>query len=215
MELKPSVSLDFLVWPVENKIPFGNRVFNKIKNDPRYAGCPIPAGTLDSNNQKLQAAETEALSGDHEKIAFRNEELKVWNHDMKIVATWLNGLADGVESIILGAGFESTKTHSTPGTKPETPANFDGSMSKGSATLSCDDSLKTTACAYMLRTENVQVEVIDNVIKATVGGETFWVVLDTHKETVVPGLPKHVPLFASMMAFNHKGASPVTSEIEL
>lgn len=214
MDRRVETSFEFATEAVETKPGFGDNVFNKMKNNPAVVNPPVPLADLDAINQKLQQRIANAASGNHEDIILRNDTEKDWDHLYRQTGIYVNLISNGSEAAILACGFKATKSETTPGDRPQMAVSFEAGPLKGKGVIEagCKSEPHTVANAYIARTEGADVQVVDNVIKVTMNGETVWIVLDTHKHTVLHGLPSNKPLKVTMVPFNRKGAGPASPE---
>ncbi len=218
MILKLRVSLAFLKKNPASKFIFGSTVLNLLKlNAAKFPNLPVSLATLQADNDALKGGIVAAATGDKEAKAELKNIVDDWNDDFRETANFISQQANGSAELISMAGFVATKRESTPLQQAGACKNFSAApqKAKGRLTAGCATMENAAAFIYLALPEGATVMQNGNRLTITMGGNTMYLVADTHRKVVMENLPGKQPLNVSMFAFNRAGAGPLTSSQEV
>jgi hypothetical protein len=226
MKLTARASLGFKRQKPSSKPSFGDSVINalappvtsKKKEALLWEDLPVPVPDLVILNNNLNAAVSDALTGNHTATASVKNAVKEWNAAFTLTANYITTLAAGDEEIIRQAGFVPTKTESQPRVKPGAATGFKATVngSKGAIKAGTKKPVKNTkAYVFTALPEDATVVYNGNSMEITLDGKTIYITVDTHKEVEIYNLPSKTPYNISMYAVNSAGSGPATASQEV
>jgi hypothetical protein len=110
---KLKVLLNFVKKPVTKKITLYRYVINRLTDHPLFTHPDIELEELISLTNKLESDYIASRSGEHEKIALMHETRDITDNAFRVVARYVDRIANGSEADILSSGFSiSQKTGS-------------------------------------------------------------------------------------------------------
>jgi hypothetical protein len=129
---KLKVLFDFITFSVTVKLAFYRNVISRLTNNPLFPKPYISLATVTASVDKFEAAIQAAKDGAHTAISIMHDAEKVADADFRILAHYVDQIADGDETKLLSSGFHPSK-QPVPPQKPIL-AVFDG-IHQGSAKL--------------------------------------------------------------------------------
>ena len=121
------VVFDFMIYPVVEKLPFYRNIYIHLSDTSLFPNLPVPLATLKTVLDDFESALLAAKDGAHSAIAIRNDKEAAADEVFRELATYVNKVANGDETIIIQSGFHASK-QPTPYQKPEL-AVYDGAHS--------------------------------------------------------------------------------------
>ncbi|MFI3221776.1 MAG: fibronectin type III domain-containing protein [Methylococcaceae bacterium] len=118
------VMLDFMIYPVVEKVPFYRNIAIQVADTSLFANLPVPLATIKTVIDDLESALLAAKDGAHSAIAIRNDKEIVADELFRDLAAYVNTVASGDETLIIQSGFHASK-QPTAHQKPEIAA-YDG-----------------------------------------------------------------------------------------
>ncbi len=119
MQLVIKVLLTFLRFLPADKLIFGKGVIAGItKTVSKFPNLPVTLVALQALSDALDAAITGALTGSDTAESALVTAIKNWNAGFKSTANYVNLIANGDKSIIVGAGFTASKEDSSSAVLP-------------------------------------------------------------------------------------------------
>lgn len=115
---KDHVVLDFVKEPIAIKIETGRSVETKMRPNPIFANPDVPFDDLKASTDLLETRNVAALNGGKEATALLHQTEEDWVNKMRLIARFVDRIADGDSAIILGAGFSLAK-QPAPSVRPE------------------------------------------------------------------------------------------------
>ncbi|MEI8272906.1 MAG: fibronectin type III domain-containing protein [Paludibacter sp.] len=115
---KDHAVLDFVKAPIAIKIETGRSVETKMRPNPIFAHPDVPFDDLKESTDLLETRNVAALNGGKEATALLHQTEEDWANKMRLMARYVDRIADGDSAIILGAGFNLAK-QPTPAARPE------------------------------------------------------------------------------------------------
>lgn len=106
---KVKVVLDFLKFPVAEKIVFYRNVITAMTGNASFASPDVPLTELTTVLTTLEQAEDEAGDGARTSIARRNQAEEVADIAFRKQAMYVDRIADGDSAVILSSGFHLSK----------------------------------------------------------------------------------------------------------
>jgi len=173
------VVLDFMTYPVVEKVPFYRNISIQVADTSLFANLPAPLATIKAIIDDLENALLVAKDGAHSAIAIRNDKEVAADEFFRDLAAYVNRVASGDETIIIQSGFHASK-QPTPHQKPEIAA-YDGPHS-GSVLLK----IKAIQGAVAYIWQYVQ--------EASPNSATVWITVNTSTvanfqiDHLIPGL---------------------------
>ncbi len=213
MQRKPNASLDFIEKPVETKPPFGRSVALAMTGNAAVPAPPHNVAAMDTANDELDAAITDAQTGDHNKIAIRDAKELAWNNVFRDNGNYVTSRADGDKVIITGAGFKATVTETSPIQIPgiAQEADFTTNQKKGSIHVKTEAIPDAAGYISILATPDMGIAMNGNQILVKSEKGFVSIVVDTHKVVDHNGLPSHIDFNAQVAAFNRAGTGEFTN----
>lgn len=115
---KDKVVLDFIRIPVVQKVEFAKAVIEKMTNNPKFPTPDVSMSDLTTTNDLLETRSVASLNGGKESTALMHQTEDDWNELMRKTAKYVDRIADGDSTVILGAGFNLAK-QPAPAVRPE------------------------------------------------------------------------------------------------
>jgi len=112
------VVLDFMVYPVVEKLPFYKNITIQVADASLYPNLPVSLATIKAALDDFESALLAAKDGGHTAIAVRNDKEKIVDELFRDLASYVNKVANGDETIIIKSGFHASKQPSSH-QKPE------------------------------------------------------------------------------------------------
>jgi hypothetical protein len=106
---KVKVVLDFLKFPVSEKIIFYRNVITSLTGNPAFATPDVSLTNLTTVLTAFEQAEDEASDGARTSIALRNQAEEVADKAFRKEAMYVDRISDGDAAIILSSGFHLSK----------------------------------------------------------------------------------------------------------
>ena len=129
---KLKVLFDFITFAVSVKLGFFRNVIVRLTNNPMFPKPYIALEKVTASVDKFEAAIQAAKDGAHTAISAMHDAEKAADADFRILAHYVDQIADGDETKLLNSGFHLSK-QPVPHQKPIL-AIFDG-IHPGSAKL--------------------------------------------------------------------------------
>lgn len=115
---KDHAVLDFVKAPIAIKIETGRSVEIKMRPNPIFAKPDVSFDDLKASTDLLETRNVASLNGGKEATALLHQAEEDWVNKMRLMARYVDRIADGDSAIILGAGFNLAK-QPTPAARPE------------------------------------------------------------------------------------------------
>jgi len=115
---KERIVLDFVRFPVAQKVEFGRGVITQMRGNPKFPSPDVSLDELETRTNLLESRSVASLSGGKESTALAHQAEEDWTDFMRKMARYAERIADGDGTVILNAGFNIAKQHS-PGSRPE------------------------------------------------------------------------------------------------
>jgi len=115
---KDRIVLDFVRIPVAQQTEFGKGVISKMKNNPKFPTPDVSIDELEAKNTLLETRSVAALGGGKEATALLHQTQEEWVDNMRKMAKYVDRIADGVDTVILSAGFNLAK-QPAPSVRPD------------------------------------------------------------------------------------------------
>ena len=119
---KIKAKLDFVSFPVNDKIEFYKNVAVQLANTLVFPAPEVPLATIKTVVDNFEAAILAAKDGAHSAIAVRNDKEELADELFRVLVIYVNKVANGDETVIIKSGFNATK-QPTPFQKPEIAVN--------------------------------------------------------------------------------------------
>lgn len=119
------VLVDFIELAIAIKIAFFRNVIIKLTGNATFASPDVPLTEVETLVNNLETAYLESRDGSHTAIARMHDAEKAANHAFRILAAYVNRIANGDETKILESGFNPSKQHMQP-SKPELAVKDNG-----------------------------------------------------------------------------------------
>jgi hypothetical protein len=129
---KLKVLFDFITFSVSVKLGFYRNVIIRLTNNPLFPEPYIALVKVTTSVDKFEAAIQAAKDGSHTAVSIMHDAEKAVDADFRILAHYVDQIADGDETKLLSSGFHPSK-QPVPHQKPIL-AIFDG-IHPGSAKL--------------------------------------------------------------------------------
>lgn len=131
---KIRVLLDFIEFTVARKIAFYRNVIACLTGSSTFTNPDVALTTLTDAVDKLEADYQAALSGLHQAVAEKHKSETAADDLFRIIARYVDRIANGNEAMILNAGFNPSKQPAPPRKPPLSVENGDN---PGEAILRC------------------------------------------------------------------------------
>ena len=143
MKIAVHVSLAFKELPYSKKVPFGYAVIDRLsgtnqKGQPVsdfFPNLPVPLAELKSISDEVAGYLAEALSGLRTAKEALKASIKEWNNAFTLTANYVNMVAHGDNSLIVMAGFNSTKNERSSKPRPDIAGTFQATVGGGRSTI--------------------------------------------------------------------------------
>jgi hypothetical protein len=107
---KKHVVFNFVRFNYSQKVEKGRNVAAKIKASPtKFTDPDVTVEQIETTTEELESCRIAALNGDREATALLRQKAQEWDDMMRIVANYVDRIADGDDAVILGAGFDLEK----------------------------------------------------------------------------------------------------------
>jgi len=106
---KTQVAWDFIKYPVTEKVAFYNNIIVKLTDNPTFPWPPVSLVDTKTAVNKLEAAIIEARDGGHSAVSIMHDNEKLTDNLFRILANYVESVANGDETTILISGFHGTK----------------------------------------------------------------------------------------------------------
>ena len=114
---KVKTVLDFLRFPVSDKIEFYRNAISKITGNTYFTTPDIPMATATTQVNTLETDFVAAKTGAHQAVAKMHQSEKIADATFRKLALYVDRIADGNDAIILSSGFHISKQPDTKRTK--------------------------------------------------------------------------------------------------
>jgi len=115
---KDRIILDFVRFPVAQKIEMGRSVSTNMKANPKFTTPDISIGDLEAKTDLLEVHSIASQNGGKEATALKRQTELDWDDMMRKMAGYVDRIADGDSVVILSAGFSMVKK-AAPAVRPE------------------------------------------------------------------------------------------------
>ena len=109
---------DFVKLHVAEKPEFGANVIQKMTGNPNFPNPDVSVEVLKAKNDLVQRCTVETFGRSKEATLLLHQAIRDWNDTMRIMANYVNRIADGDGAVILSAGFNLVKQPAA-GPRPE------------------------------------------------------------------------------------------------
>lgn len=111
---KNHVVFDFLDDTIPEKIEFSRNSCTLMDGNPNFVTPDVPLSEIRAKTDSLEQSYQAALNEGKAEVALMRKTEKEWDELMRIEALYVDRIANGDATIILGAGFHLAKQPSTP-----------------------------------------------------------------------------------------------------
>lgn len=115
---KDFIVLDFVRFPIAQKIEFTRNVCLRLKGNPRFGALPVTVEELQAKNELLETRSLAAQGGGKEATALMHQTEEELMNMLRKIARYVDTVADGDSALILNAGFNLAK-QPAPAVRPE------------------------------------------------------------------------------------------------
>ncbi|MDR3652340.1 MAG: fibronectin type III domain-containing protein [Paludibacter sp.] len=115
---KDHAVLDFVRDPIAIKIETGRNVESKMRPSLIFKNPDVAYDDLKASTDLLETRNVAALNGGKEATALLHQAEEDWVNKMRLMARYVDRVADGDSAIILSAGFNLAK-QPAPAVRPE------------------------------------------------------------------------------------------------
>ena len=105
--------LDFIRFTVTKKLSFGRNVYSQMTSDPLFQNPDVPMSDFKTHLDSFEQGISEAKDGGKLATAAMYAAEDVVDKDMRLMAAFVNRVADGDPVIILKSGFNISKGSSS------------------------------------------------------------------------------------------------------
>lgn len=216
MKITTHVSLAFKDFRFSEKNFFGAGVINALSGTNKdgepvinfFPNLPVPLNELKSINDKVGSDLAKARTGLYVAKASLRKSIQAWDNAFSLTARYVNFIAQGSASLILLAGFSTTKTERLPKPKPQMATSFKATI--GSNRKSITAGIKKAvddAAAYVFAAvpDGVNINYNDKSMIIEVEGKQIFINAVTKKKTDFYNMPAGVVYKVSMYAINNAG----------
>jgi len=141
---KDHAVLDFVKAPIANKIETGRSVESKMRPSLIFKNPDVPYDELKASTDLLETRNVAAINGGKEATALLHQAEEDWVNKMRLMARYVDRMADGDSAIILGAGFNLAKQPA-----PITRSEFSAEQGEKSCTVVLKRKRETGVKAYI------------------------------------------------------------------
>jgi hypothetical protein len=107
---KKHVVFNFIRFNYSQKVEKGRNVAAKIRaNGRKFSDPDVTAEQIEAKTEELENCRIAALNGDREATALLRQKALEWDDMMRIVANYVDRIAEGDDAVIIGAGFDFEK----------------------------------------------------------------------------------------------------------
>src|SRR4051812_8503841 len=209
-----AVKMAFLRFIPTQKTSLGKTIITNLgDNAATFPAPPIAITQLTSINNSLIDAELAAQSGDLVAKANLKLRKKEWNDAFKLTANYVNYIANGNESIIVLAGFESTKSETSPAQKPGVASDFKATVNGTKGNIAASWGAVDGAKAFVVTAlpANASVTYNGDTMLLTVGDTTIYVLVSTGRKVEISNVPVGTSVAVSVYAVNSAGTGPAAN----
>ncbi|MEI6184736.1 MAG: hypothetical protein WCP65_04350 [Bacteroidota bacterium] len=215
--LQAKASLDFLNWPIVEKIKKGQVVIDGLTAQAgKITDLKVPILTLKDRQASLVFTSTAAASGSHTAVADQAASEKLWDADFKEDANYITLVAKGNKALILATGYDCTVTETVATVLPATIVGFTSTIGSktGTVALNADPQPHVATYLFALTPPEATVKQMGNTLVITVGGKTIYITANTHHNATAEGLASEVAVSAYGLALNLRGSGPFIKSIK-
>ncbi len=115
---KDRIVLDFVKFPIPQKVEFGKNVIVRLKGNAKFPTPDVTIEALEAATTLLETRSIAAQGGGKEATALMHQAEDEWCDIMRVAARYVDRIADGDTTVILGAGFNLAK-QPAPAVRPE------------------------------------------------------------------------------------------------
>lgn len=106
---KDFIVMDFVRFPISQKIDFTKNVVARQKANPKFSGAPVSADDLEAKNNLLETRSVAAQGGGKEATALMHQTEEELVDMLRKNARYVDTVADGDSALILNSGFNLAK----------------------------------------------------------------------------------------------------------
>lgn len=111
---KNHVVFDFIEDIIPEKIEFSRNTCMLMDENPNFVTPDVPLSEIRTKTDSLEKCYQAALNGGKTEIALMRKTEKEWDELMRVEALYVDRIANGDATIILGAGFRLVRQPSSP-----------------------------------------------------------------------------------------------------
>jgi len=219
MTLSIKALLTFLKFTPELKVTFGKGVIKGIGSTiALFANLPFTILQLTGFNTALDAAIAEAELGNKKAKADLKAAVKVWNNAFRLTANYVSVCAGGLETVIVGAGLEPSKSSSSAGLFPTL---FDGFRLVTSTVIGLFRAfvnplkgVKNIIYVFVASPTGVTITQINNTLVVTHAGVSTYIKIGTAHGVAFSNVP-NTPLNVTAFGVNNKGMGPMNTSLPI
>ncbi len=217
MNLIIKALLTFIKKIPEEKFTFGKGVITGIGNTiGLFLNLPYTIVELTGLNGALDTAIAAADLGTKTAKADLKTAIKNWNKAFRKTANYVSVTADGVETVIVGAGFEASKDVSAAGLIPTLFLNFKLATStiKGffRASVSALKGIRGVRYVFVTSPAGVSITIVNNTLVVTNAGVSTYIKISTVRSVAFTNIP-NVAMSVTAFGVNDKGMGPMTTPL--
>ena len=208
-QLTAHVSLDFLHYTPEKKVPFTSDVITDMsKNTDVFATPDVSLEDLKKLRDILNDKNTAAAGGDHTAILERNVAEKNLDGALRTDASYVSHIAKGDLVIIAKSGFHATHNEAHPVVRPgKAVLETYGNKKHGSihAQINALPGSKGNLFIAVANMDIKNVAVTDTTISFTINGNPLVLALGTKHTVDLDGLVTGTNFTVAGLGFNSAG----------
>jgi len=115
---KDKIVNDFIRFPVSEKVVFARNVEGQMRGSRLFPTPDVPMDDLKAATDLLETRSVASLSGGKEETALLHQAETAWNDLMRLVALYVERIANKDGAVMLSAGFNLVK-QPAPAQRPE------------------------------------------------------------------------------------------------
>ena len=219
MKLYIKALLTFIANTPEEKVTFGKGVIAGIgATTGLFTNLPFSILALTNLNEALFTAIARAALGTTTAKAALKAALKNWNEAFRQTANYVSVTANGVETIILDAGYEASKEVSSAGLLPILFLGFKLATStvKGlfRASVYAIKGVKKLTYVFVASPVGGTVTQVNNILVVTNGGISTYIKISTRRSVVFSNIPNDL-MHVTAFGVNYKGMGPMNTSLPI
>jgi len=122
---KDRIVMSFQKLTRSDKVSKGRQVSTMMQANPKFGDPDVTYDQLKAATDKLEKSILAAASGGKEETALMNQAEAEWDKIMRLVARYVERIADGDGAVMLSAGFDLAK-QTNPGQRAEFSVEHNG-----------------------------------------------------------------------------------------